>query len=347
MLSVRVFQEIIARENLPLLTSFEVTWKCNQRCLHCYQFAARNNELNLAEIKDALDQLAEAKCIFISFTGGEPLMRPDFWQIANYAKKKSFAINLQTNATLIGPREAYWLKKLNTSTVHVSLLGGRATTHDGITRLDGSWQKAVHAIRLLKKNGLQVIIKTSYIKQNYQERDLIRRLSKKLKVRYMGSPLILPKNNGNTLPLRFRLDRRQRKDYFLSFSGDEFRKYYENNLPLTGKLCGAANYECALSAVGDIYPCNGIPLSAGNIRKNKFLDIWKQSAILNKIRKISASDLLGCKKCTDAYASCLGLFYLEEGDFLAPSRECCNFKNSLKEVRNLWKRREKDTKNLN
>src|SRR5512136_1927248 len=156
--------------NIPLHAMLELTNGCNLRCRHCYVgVQPRRGELRLDEFKAVLDQLAEAGSLFLTFSGGEPLTREDFFQIAAYARQKEFSFTLFSNGTLITPRVADRLRELCPERVEISLLGGKAATHDGITQVPGSFERALRGVRLLVERGIKVQLKTTWMRENIEE----------------------------------------------------------------------------------------------------------------------------------------------------------------------------------
>ena len=117
--------EAIVRKTLdkciPFKVDWEITYRCNLRCSHCYQTGASGEkELTTEEIYSALDELADLGCLYLTFTGGEILLREDLFDIAKYARKKEFAIRLFTNGTLIDEKVADKIKNLSPLSVEIS-----------------------------------------------------------------------------------------------------------------------------------------------------------------------------------------------------------------------------------
>ncbi|MBA7650017.1 putative mycofactocin radical SAM maturase MftC [subsurface metagenome] len=139
-----------AQEKIPLKASFELTYQCNLRCLHCYvprrqktQGQKTTEELSYSKVCSILDQLADLGCFHLNLTGGESLRRPDFFKILTYAKKKGFYTILLTNATLITPQVADNLADLNINQVDISLYGITPHTHEKITQIPGSFTRCL------------------------------------------------------------------------------------------------------------------------------------------------------------------------------------------------------------
>jgi hypothetical protein len=131
-------------QNIPMHALLELTNNCNWWCRHCYiTHRPAKGELTLDEIRPILDQLAELGVLFLTFTGGEPLTRKDFFDIAEYARQRDFSFSLFTNGTLITPTVADRLKELALERAEISILGAKAATHDAITQVEGSFDRTI------------------------------------------------------------------------------------------------------------------------------------------------------------------------------------------------------------
>ena len=180
------------RNKIPFARGISLTYRCNLRCIHCYHFLPKEKERSFKTIKNELDRLAEAGCLFAILSGGEPLLRDDFWEIAQYARKKLFALVLRTNGTLITPSITEKIKQLRPFQVSITLMGAKAETHDRITGVKESFQKTVRAIRLLKGEGLKVAVINTVVRQNLSETEQIRSMADKMGVAYKSSLVVPP-----------------------------------------------------------------------------------------------------------------------------------------------------------
>lgn len=323
--------EKILDKNIPVNVQLELTWRCNQRCIHCYQFSPDNSELSTYEIKDIIAQLAEAGSLYLSFTGGEPLLREDFWQIAEFAFKKHFALELQTNGTLIDRQVARRIAELNFFVVHISLLGATAKTHDKITQVPGSFKKVLRAVKLLQKEGTRVILNTTLMKGNFEEYSQIKSLKERLvDIDMRISPYIFLKNDGGQRPTELRLDNQQLKQFFLGLR-KEAKGEPSNN---RGLICNFGRSVCTINAHGEIYPCVAVPIILGNLKTQRFKDVWSNSAPLERIRTMCAADLKKCQNCNlaDWCFRCSGFSYLENGNLFSCAQESRRFAKIIKEV---------------
>ncbi len=133
---------------IPLSVQLDLTYRCNERCVHCYLDHDDHGEMTTAEIKNLLDQLAAAGVLFLTFSGGEILLRKDFFEILEYARALMFCVKLKTNAVLIREREADRIRALAVESVQISIYSHRPEVHDAITKLPGSLERSMSAIRL-------------------------------------------------------------------------------------------------------------------------------------------------------------------------------------------------------
>src|SRR5258707_10288302 len=123
---------------VPISVHLDVTYRCNERCVHCYLDHDDRGEMTTAEIKGILDQLAEAGVFFLTLSGGEPFMRKDFFEIVAHARSLLFNVKVKTNGLLIREKEAQQLRALGVETVQISVYSQRPEIHDEITKIKGS-----------------------------------------------------------------------------------------------------------------------------------------------------------------------------------------------------------------
>ncbi len=145
-----LFMEMSAKAlnmNVPLSAHLDLTYRCNERCVHCYLDHHDHGEMTTAEIKDLLDQMAEAGVFYLTISGGEIMMRRDFFEILEHARLRTFCIKLKTNGILIRKQEADRIKALGVESVQVSIYSHIPEVHDAITKLPGSLEQSVEAIR--------------------------------------------------------------------------------------------------------------------------------------------------------------------------------------------------------
>ena len=150
----------------PLGGTIELTERCNMRCLHCYinqpvhQQAARASELTTIQAVDILDQAADAGCLFLTITGGEPLLRPDFAGIYKHARQRGMLVTLFTNGTLLTPAIADLLADWRLQSVEITLYGATRETYEKVTQIPGSYTRCLKGIELLLERSLPLSLKS-------------------------------------------------------------------------------------------------------------------------------------------------------------------------------------------
>lgn len=315
---------------VPLGVQLDMTYRCNERCIHCYLDHEDHGEMATAEIKELLDQLAEAGVFFLTLSGGEILMRRDFFEILEHARGLAFCVKLKTNAVLIREKEAERIKALGVESIQISIYSHRPEVHDAITKMPGSLKRSLDAIRFLRAKGLRVTIANVLMLQNIQDYPGMRALGAKLGVEVMIDPTITPRMNGDRSLLDLNIDQAALKRIFQDQqSGANNSKSYAPPSDIDDAIletlpCSAGHTACYISPYGDVYPCVQFPLPCGNIRRTSFLDIWRHSPQLKEVRSISARDLTGCSECFNlkSCTRCPGLAYME-GNMRGPSTQDC------------------------
>ena len=162
------------RKNL-ISIFFELTARCNNNCRHCcinlpsQDRQARKQELSFSEIKQIADEAVSLGTLLCLITGGEPLLREDFFDIYLYLKKKGFLIGVFTNATLITKEHVKFFKKYPPFNLEVTVYGSDRQTYECISKKPGSFAAFMRGLNLLLKNGIPVRLKTMALRSNIQK----------------------------------------------------------------------------------------------------------------------------------------------------------------------------------
>jgi radical SAM protein with 4Fe4S-binding SPASM domain len=315
---------------VPISVHMDVTYRCNERCVHCYLDHEDHGEMTTAEIKGVLDQLAEAGVFFLTFSGGEVFLRRDFFEILEYARKLMFNVKIKTNAVMIRESEAKRIRALGVDTIQISVYSHRPEVHDAITKLPGSFNRTIKAIRFMLAQGLKVTIANVLMTWNRHDSDGLQQLAIEMGAHYTLDPTITPKMDGDTSILSLRIPGEELPDVFrnpkLVPNMEEFCAPPKpvSDDDMEGYSCSAGHSFCYISPYGDVFPCVQFPLPSGNIRQQKFLDIWNHSPELNEVRSIKAKDLTTCSSCShvSSCTRCPGLAYME-GSMRGPSTADC------------------------
>ncbi len=314
---------------VPLSVHFDLTWRCNERCIHCYLDHDDHGEVTTAEVKHILDQLASAGTFFLILSGGEPMLRQDFFELVEYARRVMFSVKIKTNGMLIGERQAERLRELAIESVQISVYSHRSEVHDAITKVRGSLQRTLSGIRLLRDRGVQVSMAGVLMRQNMADYKEVQRLAESMGVGFTLDPTITPKLDGDTSILDLRIPNSILPDLFrdttLVSEADEFCAPAEVDASALEALpCSAGHTACYISPYADVFPCVQFPLPTGNLRKQSFSEVWQRSEAMKSVRAIRVSDLHTCSSCGNVAtcSRCPGLAYME-GDMRGPSSVDC------------------------
>jgi len=338
----RLVRKTVER-HLPWNVHIDLTYRCNERCVHCYLDHHDYGEMTTREVKNVLDQLAEAGALFLTFSGGEIFLRQDLFELIRYARGLNFDVSLKTNALLIDESRARKLRELDIRKIQISIYSADAAIHDAITKVPGSLDRSLRAIQFLLAEGLQVKLACPLMKQNLAAFRDVQSLAEKLGVPYMLDLTITPMMDGGDGVLRLRSSATELlqvlQDQNLNSractppeaeaeaafatgsatsSGIESGAY--DDIP-----CSAGHNSCYISPYGDVSPCVQMPKPAGNLRKQQFDEIWYGSSEMNRVRAVRESQLPLCSSCSirNYCERCPGLAQMEGGDLLGAYERAC------------------------
>jgi radical SAM protein with 4Fe4S-binding SPASM domain len=328
-----LLEEVAAKAlslNVPLNVQLDVTYRCNERCVHCYLDHDDHGEMTTAEIKHLLDEMADAGVFILTLSGGEIFLRKDFFELLEHARRLMFCVKLKTNAVMIREREAARIRELGVESIQISIYSHRSEVHDAITLVPGSLKRSIEAIRFLKAQGLRVIIANVLMLQNMQDYQGVRALAGELGVECTLDPTVTPMMDGNRSVLSLGIGQNDLQKVFRDSAliGDveEFCAVPDkaSDDELDARPCSAGNTACYVSPYGDVYPCVQFPLPTGNVRQQRFIDIWRHSEQMNDVRSIRLKDLPTCSSCSHVggCTRCPGLAYME-GNMRGPSSQDC------------------------
>jgi len=192
--------------------TIELTRRCPLKCVHCYNNLplddpeAQRQELTYKEHCRIIDEITEAGCLWLLFTGGEIFVRKDFLDIYTYAKQKGLLITLFTNGTLITANLADYLAEWRPFSIEITLYGRTKETYERITRIPGSYEKCMQGIHLLRERKLPLQLKTMAMTLNKHEIWEIKRfVEEELGLQFRFDPVITPRIDYSKSPLLMRL----------------------------------------------------------------------------------------------------------------------------------------------
>lgn len=288
---------------IPLNVSLELTLQCNIRCSHCYNFdrdtagPVPGAQLSLEEIRPLLDELRGLGTLFLSLTGGEALVHPRFWDVMDEAAARAFAVQLLSNGTLLSDDLCDRLATYpNFWGASISVYGARPETHDGITGVRGSFRRTMEGSRRLAERGIGVGLKFILMKANAGEISGMMELADRSGLPYSIDPIITGRYDGTQGSLRTRVDHETIEALYRG-PLRPFLKAGKSDPADDEFKCTCARGNAAVSATGDVYPCIATPLVAGNIRKERFTTIWRESPVFQWIRGLTLADFKSCAPC--------------------------------------------------
>lgn len=327
----------------PMIVSWELTNACNLRCLYCFNNSgiASSDELKKQEIVEGLRELYSAGVFRVEFTGGEPMMRPDFDEIIKEAHDMDFIISIASNGTLINRNRAAAIKRAEAAYVQISLdgLNGTNDFHKGVS---GAFDRAVEGIKCLKEQDIPVHTRITVTKKNCSEIEGLINFAQGLGVDEFNVMRMWPSGRGlnerdiilgadETVKLNKEMLRLQevydkginiKFDHCSSFERDSFKAYKEKDQI----ICQCGKTSCVIKPNGIVSPCEILTMSAGNLREQKFEDIWKNSKVMEEFRSFNVDNLKGaCAKCSDRKVcggNCRALALIHYGDFYAEDPTC-------------------------
>jgi radical SAM protein with 4Fe4S-binding SPASM domain len=286
---------------VPLVMSWNVTRECNMKCSHCYINATEkklDNELTTQEAKNLMDQICQVSKPLLILSGGEPLLRPDIFELIQYGSSKGLKMGLGSNGSLIDDAVAGKLKAAGIATVSISLDSNIAAQHDEFRGVEGAWEKAINACKALRKNNVIVQVNTTLTQQNYNQIDDIMSLAEGIGVENFHLFFLVPTGRGTKLtdisPQKyedmitntFAKASRHKLNVRPSCAPQFMRIAKDMGLDMRQWIrgCIAGLYYCRIYPNGDVTPCPYLPVKLGNVREKSFKEIWSNSNIFKALR---------------------------------------------------------------
>ncbi len=321
----------------PLTFNWTLSFSCNFVCAHCYSRYEEGETLATADNLRIVDILADRKIPFVNFGGGEPLLRPDLFEITRYATDRGLNVSMNTNGWLLDASAARRIREAGFKSVGISIDGHEAAGHDDFRCQPGSFAKAVAALDHLREAGVKTTMSSVISRINFEHfRDLL------ALARNHGVSQVYLHNfkcSGKGFENRQELDlsprewrdfyqealavKEQTRDLAISFDDPviaSLPQYRENPL-VKGSSCGKLSLH--LRPNGDITPCGFIPLVVGNILADDFDEIWYNSPVLNKMRnKEARGKCQGCGAFEDCLGGCTARSLAVTGDLNEPDPHC-------------------------
>ncbi len=303
-----ILKTVCDSENILEHAYFELTYRCNEKCIHCYEEHLDNtisDELTLEEVCDVLEKLKEMGVMEVTFTGGEVAVRKDFIQICEYASLLGFAIHIYTNGIGFSDQDIQRLRELNIASISFSVYSLDEAIHDSITQLKGSLKKTLYSLFAFKTMGIHTIIKTVVMKQNISSFSKIVDFCNIMGIKLETSLQLLATDTLDVRPKQFRLSEVSEYYQCMYYEAKSFGwSGLDNPFKEERKeVCGLGR-SINISPSGDCFPCNVLNVPVGNVRTDDIRDIWSGEK-MEVFRQFNVSQLdIECQKC-DKFKYCL------------------------------------------
>jgi radical SAM protein with 4Fe4S-binding SPASM domain len=323
---------------LPTNGTIEVTHRCPLECAHCYNNlpvgdqAARRRELDTQEMFRVIDEIANAGCLWLLFTGGEIFARHDFLEIYTHAKQRGLLVTLFTNGTQITARIADFLSEWRPFAIEITLYGRTRETYERLTGVPGSFDRCMRGIGLLKERGLPLKLKTVAVTINRHEIHAMQAFAEEeLGVPFKFDGMINARTDCSHSPLGVRLTPAEMVELDISdpVRREEWTALARERIgPMTQTRenvyqCGGGINAFAIDPEGKMSICVLSQMDMFDLRKGSFQEGWE--GFLSKVR---SKKITRPTKCTDCQiralcSACAATSELENGDPETPVEFFC------------------------
>lgn len=296
------------------LIAWEVTRSCNLACRHCRAEAhpqPYEGELDTAEAKALIDTFPEVGRPIVIFTGGDPMMREDVYELIAHVHSKGLTCAFSPNGTLITADNARKLKESGVDRCSISIDGADAQSHDSFRGMPGAFAASMRGIEHLKKAGLPFQINTTVTRDNLSSFKDIFELCQSIGAAAWHIFLLVPMGRAAGLAdqvitaeeyenvLHWLYDFRKTTDMRLKATcAPHYYRIMRQRAHAEHVDVSAANFGmdamtrgclggtgfCFISHTGTVQPCGYLELDCGNVRQTPFPQIWKNSAVFRNLR---------------------------------------------------------------
>lgn len=336
----------LRRLYIPTHIQIELTKICNWKCRFCYAECDGSHGMTKEQLKKLLRELKREGTLEINFTGGEPLMRSDCYEIFEYAKKMGFVLTLNTNGSLINENNVDKIKSLF-GRIDISLHSSEEQIHDEIVQTKGAWKKTMNALRLFQDCPKKILVKCVLTSNELSDIEKMKKMIRDMGFDFNIDFNITPTYSGSLEPLQYKLSSQEIKklisknpDYIYRLRVEEIHDKFKVKKMSDG-ICRAGRNLAFIDAEGNVYPCITFKSSNGliykgsdylqNVKETSFHDIWKENGLFQKIRELEAKDFEKCLNCENDYycKKCIGVNLKENGSLISPSESYCSHYNDM------------------
>ena len=289
-------------EHLLHSVLLELTYRCNLNCVVCYNDRElQETPLVTGQYQGLFEDLRDLGTFDLTFSGGEPLLHPAFFQLGARARSLGFVVRVKTNGHALGQRLVRRLKdEIDPFVVEVSLHGATAASHDRQTRTAGSFERLLGHLRNMREVGLRVRLKSPLTAWNEQEIEDMFELADRLGLPLDVDPQLTPRDDGDRAPLAIASSADGRRRLFARFAerGRAHSDAREQTLrqaapvpdvpPVPSPHCGAGSANVVIDPFGNVYPCVQWRRPLGNLHRQSIREIWTASPALAEVRQLGA-----------------------------------------------------------
>jgi len=319
---------------------FELTYRCSEMCIHCYNpGATRNNEevshrgdfkeLSLADYKRIIDEMYDCGLVKVCLSGGDPFSKEFVWELLDYLYNKGIAIYVFTNGQRL-TKDVKRLADYFPRSIGVSIYSGVAEDHDVITRIPGSWKKSMQVVKELYELAVPMNLKCCVMQPNLHSYYMVADIAKEYGAIPQFEINISESNDGDVCAKQLRLTEEQlhivlRDNNLALYVGKEAPNYGGQKRDISLCSCGAGGTGFCMSPNGDLRACTAFSQVYGNLQKESVYKILSDSPVLQEWRNAVVADYIECGKYPycDYCNLCAGLNYAEHGDYRIPAETNC------------------------
>lgn len=295
----------------PQLTNvhIEITSMCNERCIHCYiPHEKKTVQMSKETFYDILQQCREMKVLHINISGGEPMLHPNFLDFIKKCNAYNFSVNVLSNLTLLNEEIVVEMQKNPLLGVQTSLYSMKKDVHDDITKMPGSYEKAIRGIMLLKKYNIPLQISCPIMKQNQNEYDDVVEWGKQNNINVGSDYVIIGQYDSSTQNLNNRLSICDVEKIIRKKANDdpnyvhEIEKETDKRKTLTADdyICSVCHSSICIAENGNVYPCAGWQgYVIGNIKDTLLEELWNGSKKIKGLRELRRRDFPKCVNCAE------------------------------------------------
>ncbi|MDG4554906.1 MAG: radical SAM protein [Candidatus Competibacter sp.] len=313
------------RENILFSVLVELTYRCNLNCFFCYNDPhLRGVPLGTKQYIRFFEDLRALGTLSLTFSGGEPLARADFFTLGRQARDLGFMVRVKSNGHALNDRLARrLLREVDPFIVEVSLHGAHPETHDRQTRVPGSFGKLLANLREMRALGLRIKLNSPLTAWNESEIEAMFALADDWGLPIQFDTQITPRDDGDFGPLQIapshagvaRLFALQRQRATTHRIDQEPRPADATAETIGAKHCGAGSATVTIDPFGNVYPCVQWRRRVGNLHEQSIQTIWRHSGALAEVRRLAVEVKQGIRQHgTPGFGFCPGLAEQETGD---------------------------------